>query len=230
MSTARRATSPLGRATDVRSPSARQLERGQAVDAVQGEGEGEQRQDHAGEHRRQTGPRDHVKAERIQREERGARGGERAQVRPVAVVRDHQVPGGVPAGRGGRQQVAEPPESPGHSRRVEGVANRSKAKGKQRSHTRQPHEQARAPQRQPAVAHRCPARRVDRSKMGQRSGPAAARGAGRRAHARRGLKRGGQLACFVEDGQLGGVGVHVVWAERGRQRCSVSGRKSHSER
>src|SRR5437899_3167278 len=74
-----------------------ELEGGEAVEAVEGQREGGDRDEDAREDRGQTGPRARVEEHGVQREEGGARGGEVTEVGPVAVVRDDEIPGGVPA-------------------------------------------------------------------------------------------------------------------------------------
>ena len=134
---------------------ARELERRQAVDAVQRSAsatiESSTPASTSGT------PSAEIRARRADTAGRSrARGRERAEIGAVAVVRDHQIPGRVPARRRRREQVAEPAEAPRHAGRVERVARRAGAERQHRAHAGEPDQQARAPQRPPAVAHAPP--------------------------------------------------------------------------
>ncbi len=163
--------------------------------------------------------RDRAQDQRIQREERGARGGERAQVGPVAVVGDHQVPGRRPSERPGPPADRRATRIPASAGGIEGVAHRPEAETPAafpRLRTRRASASSTAPAS-------CRARRRHARGVGAHRGPSPApsgRPAGRSRGDRR--KRLDQLACVVQDGQLGGVGVHVMWRRARELRCSAA--------
>ena len=189
------------------------------MDAVQRERQRRHRQQHAGGDRRHAERRDRAEAERVEREEGGARGRERAEVGAVAVVGDHQVPGRVPARGRRREQTAERAEPARHAAGVERVAHRAEAERQHRPHPGEPHEQARGPQRAPDRADRERPAGVDshraRGAGGSRRGQ---RRIARRVGAR-GREGGRQLAGHRRerrahglDHGVGGVGGHIVGA------------------
>ena len=193
------------------------------------------RQQHASQHRRHAQRCDAAQAERVQRKEGRARGRVDAEVGAVAVAGDHQVPGRVPARRRSGEQVAEPAEATGHARGVEGFALGPEAEGEHRAHARDPDEQARAPQRPPAVAHGGHPRGVraqPREPGGVRAQPREPPcGRSQRPRGRwlprgaRALERLRQLARALGHGELGGVGVHGL-ASSVEIAALASGRKS----
>ena len=144
-----------------------------------------------------------------------------AEVGPVAVAGDHQVPGRVPARGGSGEQVAQPAEAAGHAGRVEGLAHGAEAEGERPCPRRRP-TRAAASSTAPAScrARRASARVVRaqpaRATVRRASGRAPARARRRRPTVERGRARCA-LSATVE---LGGVGVHASGTERrGAAKC-----------
>ena len=112
------------------------------MDSVQRDRQRANREQHTRQNWRGAQERDRAQAERIERKECGARGREGTQIRAVAVVRDHQVPRGVPAGGGSGEQIAERPKARGRPRWVEGASDGSETEREQGSRAGYPHQQA----------------------------------------------------------------------------------------
>ena len=199
------------RETDPGATAAPELECGQTMDAIQRARQCGDRQQHAGCHRRHAQMRDRAQAERVQREEGRSRRGERAQVRAVTVMGDHQIPRRIPARRGSRQQIAQPAKSPCHAGRVERVAHRTRAKRQHRAAPGEPDKQTRAPQRPPHHARRHDLCGIDRRALD--CGPPT-----------RELSRSGHA------GYLGCLGVHIPGLLQALRQSGTTGRKSQSER
>ena len=160
-------------------PGACRLERRQSVDAVEGQRERGERDQHACEHERRTEPPHRPYGQRIEREVGGPGRGVGRQVGAIAEASDDEVPGRVPTRDGCRQKVAQPSEPPCDPGWVEGRVRIPQAECRDASQARCEDEQARGPQRAPAIAGRPHARGIGPDAPKPRGGAPGPRVSGR---------------------------------------------------
>src|ERR1700721_1860215 len=98
------------------------------MNAVEGKGQSDQREQHPSDYRGGSQPGNDPQAERVERKESRTRGRQRAEVWPVAIVSDHEIPGRIPTSGGGSEEIAQPTKSPGHPGRGEGGSHGAVAK------------------------------------------------------------------------------------------------------